>query len=167
MRLRTKQKCRSRISAFVIVLVCTGASLLTGCDGFTHLKGVVLDSADKPLANADVTLIVGDRNQKVKTSESGVFVVGMSHSPWNPELSLSVAKAGYKTFERRFHPDEHLQTIVVALQEAPDTKVDTSPHSVQMISVEPSVKLEVLDWGGSGRSLVLLTGPARLGSRLR
>lgn len=37
-------------------------------------------------------------------------------------------------------------------------KVDTSPHSVQMISVEPGVKLEVLDWGGNGRSLVLLTG---------
>ena len=37
-----------------------------------------------------------------KTSEGRVFVVGMSHSPWNPELSLSVAKAGYKTFERRW-----------------------------------------------------------------
>jgi non-heme chloroperoxidase len=37
-------------------------------------------------------------------------------------------------------------------------KADTSPHTVQMISVEPGVKLEVLDWGGSGRPLVLLTG---------
>lgn len=39
-----------------------------------------------------------------------------------------------------------------------EQKVDPSAHSVQMISVEPGVKLEVLDWGGSGRSLVLLTG---------
>lgn len=37
-------------------------------------------------------------------------------------------------------------------------RADISPHSVQMISVEPDVKLEVLDWGGTGRPLVLLTG---------
>lgn len=41
-------------------------------------------------------------------------------------------------------------------QNAP--KSDISPHTVQMISVEPNVKLEVLDWGGPGRSLVLLAG---------
>jgi non-heme chloroperoxidase len=33
-----------------------------------------------------------------------------------------------------------------------------SPPTVQMIQVEPDVKLEVLDWGGKGRSLVLLAG---------
>ena len=37
-------------------------------------------------------------------------------------------------------------------------KADTSPHSVRMISVEPTVGLEVLDWGGPGRPLVLLAG---------
>jgi non-heme chloroperoxidase len=38
------------------------------------------------------------------------------------------------------------------------TDVDLSPHMVQMILVEPDVKLEVLDWGGTGRPLVLLAG---------
>jgi pimeloyl-ACP methyl ester carboxylesterase len=37
-------------------------------------------------------------------------------------------------------------------------KADSSNHSVQMISVERDVSLEVLDWGGIGRPLVLLTG---------
>lgn len=37
-------------------------------------------------------------------------------------------------------------------------KTDISPHTVQMIPVEKDVKLEVLDWGGTGRPLVLLTG---------
>src|ERR1700757_5286580 len=37
-------------------------------------------------------------------------------------------------------------------------KTDTSPHTVQMIQVEPDIKLEVLDWGGTGRPLVLLAG---------
>jgi non-heme chloroperoxidase len=49
--------------------------------------------------------------------------------------------------------------IFAPLVEGQDAQnVGTSAHSVQMISVEPNVKLEVLDWGGSGRPLVLLTG---------
>jgi non-heme chloroperoxidase len=47
----------------------------------------------------------------------------------------------------------------VSFIKAQDTqKTDTSPHTVQMIPVEGDVKLEVLDWGGTGRPLVLLAG---------
>ncbi|HUK54555.1 MAG TPA: alpha/beta hydrolase [Candidatus Binatia bacterium] len=35
---------------------------------------------------------------------------------------------------------------------------DPSPHAVQFVTVEENVRLEVLDWGGSGRPLVLLAG---------
>jgi non-heme chloroperoxidase len=35
---------------------------------------------------------------------------------------------------------------------------DTSSHTTQMISVAKDVNLEVLDWGGTGRPLVLLAG---------
>jgi non-heme chloroperoxidase len=35
---------------------------------------------------------------------------------------------------------------------------DPSPHSVQFVNVDKDVKLEVLDWGGSGRPMVLLPG---------
>src|SRR5258708_5791124 len=35
---------------------------------------------------------------------------------------------------------------------------DPSPHSVQFVAVAPNVRLEVLDWGGTGRPLVLLAG---------
>ena len=35
---------------------------------------------------------------------------------------------------------------------------DTTPHKVTFVEVEPGVKLEVLDWGGSGEVMVLLTG---------
>lgn len=37
-------------------------------------------------------------------------------------------------------------------------KSDSSWHTVQFVPVERNVKLEVLDWGGSGRPLVLLAG---------
>lgn len=35
---------------------------------------------------------------------------------------------------------------------------DPSPHTVQFVTVDTNVKLEVLDWGGIGRPLVLLAG---------
>ncbi|MGD0942316.1 MAG: alpha/beta hydrolase [Terracidiphilus sp.] len=35
---------------------------------------------------------------------------------------------------------------------------DPSPHTVKFITVDQDVKLEVLDWGGTGRPLILLTG---------
>jgi alpha-beta hydrolase superfamily lysophospholipase len=35
---------------------------------------------------------------------------------------------------------------------------DRSSHKVDFITVDTNVRLEVLDWGGSGRSIVLLAG---------
>ena len=35
---------------------------------------------------------------------------------------------------------------------------DPSPHVAQFVTVDNNVRLEVLDWGGSGRPLVLLAG---------
>lgn len=35
---------------------------------------------------------------------------------------------------------------------------DTSPHKASFVTVDPDVKLEVLDWGGVGDPMVLLTG---------
>ena len=37
-------------------------------------------------------------------------------------------------------------------------KADSSPHSVQFVVVDTNIKLEVLDWGGTGRPLVFLAG---------
>ena len=35
---------------------------------------------------------------------------------------------------------------------------DVSPHKAQFVTVEEGVRLEVLDWGGSGRPLIFLAG---------
>src|ERR1700676_3567497 len=40
---------------------------------------------------------------------------------------------------------------------------DPSPHKVRFVTVDENVKLEVLDWGGSGRPLVLLSGSGNNG----
>jgi pimeloyl-ACP methyl ester carboxylesterase len=42
-------------------------------------------------------------------------------------------------------------------QDAPDNR-DTTPHSIRFVTVQEDVKLEVLDWGGSGRPLILMHG---------
>jgi non-heme chloroperoxidase len=50
-------------------------------------------------------------------------------------------------------------TPTLALAQHPPTLwTDPSPHRVQFISVAPGVRLEVLDWGGSGPPLVFLSG---------
>ena len=47
--------------------------------------------------------------------------------------------------------------VPVAAQESAASK-DPSPHSVSFVRVDQDVRLEVLDWGGSGRPVVLLAG---------
>jgi len=35
---------------------------------------------------------------------------------------------------------------------------DTSPHEASFVAVAPDIRLEILDWGGTGETMVLLTG---------
>ena len=35
---------------------------------------------------------------------------------------------------------------------------DPSPHGVRFVTIDEGVRLELLDWGGKGRSVVLLEG---------
>ncbi|HXS06110.1 MAG TPA: alpha/beta hydrolase, partial [Rhizomicrobium sp.] len=46
-----------------------------------------------------------------------------------------------------------LQAQPVSAQEA-----DTSPHKVHFVATNDHIKLEVLDWGGTGRPLIFLAG---------
>ena len=40
----------------------------------------------------------------------------------------------------------------------PAACADHTPHKVRFVKVAPGVELEVLDWGGTGKAMVLLTG---------
>ena len=48
-------------------------------------------------------------------------------------------------------------TVPLHAQETAPWK-DPAPHTTRFVTVEKSVRLEVLDWGGSGKPLVLLAG---------
>jgi pimeloyl-ACP methyl ester carboxylesterase len=52
-----------------------------------------------------------------------------------------------------------LVSLMVPLRaQQPPAWTDPSPHITQFVAVDKNVRLEVLDWGGFGRSLVLLAG---------
>jgi non-heme chloroperoxidase len=51
-----------------------------------------------------------------------------------------------------------LVTFLAAFSCLAQNAIDTSPHKVQFVTVDSSVRLEVLDWGGSGRPVLLLAG---------
>ena len=49
-------------------------------------------------------------------------------------------------------------TAVAASDFKPAACTDRTPHEVRLVKVAPGVQLEVLDWGGKGKAMVLLTG---------
>src|SRR2546429_9574557 len=51
-----------------------------------------------------------------------------------------------------------LLSLGAALAQDREQWRDPSPHRVQLVDVEDGVRLETLDWGGTGRPLVLLAG---------
>jgi non-heme chloroperoxidase len=48
--------------------------------------------------------------------------------------------------------------VCVSFAVAGHAQVDSTPHKIQFVTLEKTVKIEVLDWGGSGQPLVLLPG---------
>jgi pimeloyl-ACP methyl ester carboxylesterase len=48
--------------------------------------------------------------------------------------------------------------LLTLLVHQPTSWQDPSPHQVHLVKVQENVRLEVLDWGGSGRPVVLLAG---------
>jgi pimeloyl-ACP methyl ester carboxylesterase len=51
-----------------------------------------------------------------------------------------------------------LASMALVAAQVPVAWQDPSRHTVQFVTVDNGVELEVLDWGGAGRSLVLLAG---------
>lgn len=49
-------------------------------------------------------------------------------------------------------------SAISALAQQPEATHGTSVHAIQLVPVEQGVTLEVLDWGGKGRDIVLLAG---------
>ncbi|HTD24077.1 MAG TPA: alpha/beta hydrolase [Terriglobales bacterium] len=88
-------------------------------------------------------------------------------------ITSSLASAAPATADQRQNDAQQLPAVTLLTaqnKEKPDvpavsnttaqtsTWQDPSKHEVQFVTVEQGVRLEVLDWGGSGRAVVLLAG---------
>jgi hypothetical protein len=142
MQPRAKTAARKSVPAHAYAFICVGIIVVfsIGCDGGTYIKGVVLDSDAAPIANAEVKLTVGSSTKEVKTSDYGIFAIGMTHSPFNPERRLEITKPGYKPYEKRFHTREYLNTVFVNLEPAPESAnppdkphTSTTPFSLAVV----------------------------------
>jgi len=51
-----------------------------------------------------------------------------------------------------------LAMLVLSCPQRPRSWQDGSPHTVRFVTVDGNVRLETLDWGGSGSPVVLLAG---------
>ncbi len=56
-----------------------------------------------------------------------------------------------------------LRICAIAAAIALGAQQDASKHEVRFASVEPDVKLELIDWGGNGRAVLLLAGSGNSG----
>jgi pimeloyl-ACP methyl ester carboxylesterase len=56
-----------------------------------------------------------------------------------------------------------LTAVGATWAQTPSEWHDPSPHHLQFVNVQENVKLEVLDWGGSGRAIIFLPGLGNTG----
>ncbi len=103
-----------------------------------------------------MTLAEVDWVDSVKVQDSTVtFVVGMLQLSYEGKLSPDgnvITGTRIQGTGVLFNFQKSTQATAWSLP------IDPSPHTVQFVTVEPDVKLEVLDWGGAGRPLVFLAG---------
>ena len=82
--------------------------------------------------------------------ELGYVVMSMEDGGAFPLFGRALMRSG------RFACTVLLVSIALLAQQAQWR--DASPHTVQFVTVEKDLRLEVLDWGGSGLPVVLLAG---------
>ncbi|MGH6920028.1 MAG: alpha/beta fold hydrolase, partial [Geminicoccaceae bacterium] len=75
-------------------------------------------------------------------------------------LMLTLVATGWEPSRAADAADEPGDAGEAAEENAtqPAECLDVTPHEVTFVTVEPGVRLEVLDFGGSGEPMVLLTG---------
>jgi hypothetical protein len=94
----------------LFVLLACGVVFTAGCDGYTRVKGHVLDPSGKPIVGAVVNLIRqnGDTARTKlntctsKTDEQGKFDVGTTHAPSKTvPFTFEVSKEGFVTHSEK------------------------------------------------------------------
>lgn len=86
--------------------------LVLGCDAFINLNGTVSDEDGRPIYDAKIVAIQGDRvvvEEKSKSDGSYRTNGNLSTSPFAGKIKLTVTKEGFQPYEK-FISNEDLQT---------------------------------------------------------
>jgi pimeloyl-ACP methyl ester carboxylesterase len=123
---------------------------------------VVLQIAPADTGGGHATLYIIDR------SPNGIPIPSFTLQGRKLEFTVPAAGASYEgtvsvdggSIQGSWTQGENSLPLAFqrATKETAWRPTDSSPHSVHFITADDNVKLEVLDWGGSGRPLVLLAG---------
>ena len=96
----------------------------------------------------------GDWVDSMTVHDSTVrFAVGMLQLSYDGKLSSDGETITGTWIQGGSTPFTFQKTTLAAAWPLPP---DPSPHKVKLVTVEPGVQLEVLDWGGTGRPLIFL-----------
>jgi non-heme chloroperoxidase len=102
----------------------------------------------------------------IEQGPASIPVSGVTQDGDKVELSVVAIHGSYKgklsrdgaTLEGNWTVGPTVPLVLHRATPSTAWKLDPSPHTVHFVTVDHDVKLEVLDWGGTGRPLVLLTG---------
>lgn len=109
---------------FGFLSFCAIATLaLIGCDGYTHINGIVKNQNGAPVPNVDVVLATGERSVQALSSSDGRFYVGMVHAGTNVKLTLSLTRDGYEPFHKALQSRDRLTSLDITLQQLPEPTV--------------------------------------------
>ena len=94
--------------------------LTIGCDGFTTLKGQIVDGDGKAISDAKIAIMQnGHRVGVEQTSKvDGSFSVGGTHAPSHGALDFRVRKEGFRDDIRRVPSESNGNMRVVLEREA-------------------------------------------------
>jgi hypothetical protein len=99
------------------IAICLMLVLFIGCDGYTELKGRIVDGEGNPIPDAKVTF---DRWNSTSKPD-GAFHVGGTHAPSSAGLNFTVTKDGFKPDTRRIPPEDNDKMRIVLERENAET----------------------------------------------
>lgn len=90
-----------------MLCILLSSLVLIACDGHTSVRGHVYDKKGKPIEGALVLIETGrDIKFDIQTDKEGYYAVGVTHAPFEVQLTLTVSKEGYKQYKKIFSSRE-------------------------------------------------------------
>lgn len=103
----------------LILIVVSGLA----CDGFTHVRGRVVDPTGRFISDARLRLKTEKSSGDFATTNYlGAFILGGSNAPFKFDFAFTVEKEGYRPYEKKLQSNDDYHEEVVLEPLAPTGK---------------------------------------------